>query len=169
MTAPTLVALDSALVPVDQLRGEHSQLEDSVRESFAAIETLHTELSQWQQELVRQQEALDQRVAALALENASSGSTVDELASLLEAERKRAADERRLWLGELRGIRRLLSRQESMLTSLGASSPVEGDEDEEVELSMDVLEELGDPTDVDSPDADLNGRSPNRRSRRRAP
>ncbi len=60
----------SATTSLESLRevlaGEHSQLESWVSESFAAMEALHGELSDWQRELTRQQALLDQREAALA-------------------------------------------------------------------------------------------------------
>jgi chromosome segregation ATPase len=60
---PSIDALRTALEPVEALRGEHSQLEASVRDSFAALEALHNELSEWQRELTREQAQLDQREA----------------------------------------------------------------------------------------------------------
>ncbi len=62
--APALDAVRSALAPVEELRGEQSQLESWMRESFATLESLHDELSEWQRELARQQEEFDQHVAA---------------------------------------------------------------------------------------------------------
>jgi chromosome segregation ATPase len=62
---PSLDALQSALEPVDALRGEQSQLESWIRESTAALEALHDDLNAWQRDLTRQQAELDQRQAAL--------------------------------------------------------------------------------------------------------
>jgi len=62
---PSIEALRTALAPVEALRGEQSQLESWVFESFTALDALHDELSDWQRDLTRQQAALDQREAAL--------------------------------------------------------------------------------------------------------
>lgn len=64
--APTIDRLRQALAPVEVLRGEHSLLEKWMRESFAAIDSLHDELTEWQRDLTRQQAMLDQREAAVA-------------------------------------------------------------------------------------------------------
>lgn len=56
--------LRQALAPVEALRGEQSELESWVRESFATLDALHGELSDWQRDLTRQQAQLDQRQAA---------------------------------------------------------------------------------------------------------
>lgn len=56
--------LREALAPVEALRGEQSELESWVRESFATLDSLHGELSDWQRDLTRQQALLDQRQAA---------------------------------------------------------------------------------------------------------
>lgn len=50
----------------EALQGEHSQLENWVQESFAAMDSLHSELADWQRDLTRQQALLDQREAALS-------------------------------------------------------------------------------------------------------
>jgi DNA repair exonuclease SbcCD ATPase subunit len=63
--AASIEGLRTALAPVEELRGGHSELEASVLESFAALEALHGELSEWQRELTRQQAELDQREAAV--------------------------------------------------------------------------------------------------------
>jgi chromosome segregation ATPase len=66
MSATTSIeTLRRALAPVEALRGEHSQLESCLGESFTAIDALHGELSDWQRDLTRQQAVLDQREAAL--------------------------------------------------------------------------------------------------------
>ncbi len=57
--------LREALAPVEALRGEQSELESWVRESFATLDSLHVELSDWQRDLTRQQALLDQRQAAV--------------------------------------------------------------------------------------------------------
>jgi chromosome segregation ATPase len=61
----SIETLREALAPVEALRGEQSQLETWVRESFSAMDALHGELSDWQRDLTRQQAVLDQREAAL--------------------------------------------------------------------------------------------------------
>jgi chromosome segregation ATPase len=63
---PSIESLRQALAPVEALRGEQSQLETWVRESFSTMDALHGELSDWQRDLTRQQALLDQREAALA-------------------------------------------------------------------------------------------------------
>lgn len=77
--APALDAVRSALAPVEELRGEQSPLETWMRESFATLESLHDELSEWQRELARQQEELDQRVAAAQDGAMAPSSAVEEL------------------------------------------------------------------------------------------
>jgi DNA repair exonuclease SbcCD ATPase subunit len=76
--APALDAVRSALAPVEELRGEQSPLETWMRESFATLESLHDELSEWQRELARQQEALDQHVAS-GQDGAPPSGAVEEL------------------------------------------------------------------------------------------
>ena len=166
---PSIDALRSALAPVEALRGEQSELESWVRESFSTLESLHHELSEWQRELTRQQAQLDQREAGVAeaatlqtqlaqaqedarqleQENAEQLQKTDELRRQLAAvqaelrltrkhteelteamdiEREREFDQHRLWTGELRDMRRLLSRQSEMLVSLGAAAPADEDE-----------------------------------------
>ena len=61
----TLESLQSSLEPLEALRGEHSQLESWVNESFRALEKLHGELTDWQSELARKQTELDLREDAL--------------------------------------------------------------------------------------------------------
>jgi DNA repair ATPase RecN len=63
---PSIEALRSALAPVEALRGEQSELESWVRESFSTLESLHDELSEWQRDLTREQAQLDQREAGAA-------------------------------------------------------------------------------------------------------
>lgn len=99
IAAPSPEILYAALEPVEGLRGDHSQLESTVRESLAELETLHDELTQWQRDLTRQQAELDQRVAATA--------------------------EQCRWGDELRELRLLVERQGAMLESLGARNPDE--------------------------------------------
>ena len=156
----SIETLREALAPVEALRGEHSQLESWVRESFTAMDALHGELSDWQRDLTRQQAQLDQREAALQEgtqaheseavaaceqqlsqsrdetrqleeENAEQLQALEELdrqlaiakaelrmvakhaeerAASLEMERERADEERRMWAGELREMRRVLER-----------------------------------------------------------
>jgi DNA repair exonuclease SbcCD ATPase subunit len=60
----SIETLREALAPVAALRGEQTAFEAWVRESFAALDALHGELSDWQRDLTRQQALLDQRQAA---------------------------------------------------------------------------------------------------------
>lgn len=78
--------LREALAPVEALRGEQSELEAWVRESFTTLETLHGELSDWQRDLIRQEALLDQRQAAIDDRSESFAATV-------ELERRLAAAE----------------------------------------------------------------------------
>jgi chromosome segregation protein len=75
---PALDAVRSALAPVEELRGEQSPLETWMRESFATLESLHDELSEWQRELARQQEELDQNGSS-GQDGASPSGAVEEL------------------------------------------------------------------------------------------
>ena len=54
---PSVEALRSALTPVEALRGEQFQLETWVLESFASLDSLQSELADWQRDLTRQQAA----------------------------------------------------------------------------------------------------------------
>ena len=58
-------SLQATLEPLEALRGEHSQLESWVNESFQALEKLHGELTVWQSDLARKQTDLDLREDAL--------------------------------------------------------------------------------------------------------
>lgn len=60
----SIETLREALAPVAALRGEQTAFEAWIRESFAALDALHGELSDWQRDLTRQQAQLDQRQAA---------------------------------------------------------------------------------------------------------
>lgn len=66
IASPSIDALREAMAPVEALRGEQSQLETWVRDSFTALDSLHGELTEWQRDLTRQQAELDQREAAFA-------------------------------------------------------------------------------------------------------
>lgn len=101
----TIDGLRAALGPVDVLRGDQSELETSIRESFAALEAFHDELSEWQRELTRQQAELDQREAEAT-----------------EAERARRDDDQRHLQDELGAMRQLLEQHTEMLISLGAEA-----------------------------------------------
>ncbi|HCK42494.1 MAG: hypothetical protein CMJ72_03670 [Planctomycetaceae bacterium] len=57
----TYESLQASLEPLKSLRGEQSQLESWVNESFHALEKLHGELTDWQSELARKQTELDLR------------------------------------------------------------------------------------------------------------
>jgi len=61
----TFESLQASLEPLESLRGEQTQLESWVNESFQSLETLHGELTEWQSELARKQTALDLREDAL--------------------------------------------------------------------------------------------------------
>jgi DNA repair exonuclease SbcCD ATPase subunit len=74
----------------DTLAGEHSQLEAWVRESFAAMEALQGELSEWQRELTREQAALDQREAAVKEANVRDSEALAALEQQLTDAREEA-------------------------------------------------------------------------------
>ncbi len=61
----TLVSLQATLEPFTELHGQHNQLESWVNDSCQALEKLHGELAQWQNELARKQTELDLREDAL--------------------------------------------------------------------------------------------------------
>ena len=58
-------SLQAAIEPLESLHEEHSQLEVWVHDSFAALEKLHSELTEWQSELARKQTELDLREDAI--------------------------------------------------------------------------------------------------------
>jgi chromosome segregation ATPase len=88
----SIETLREALAPVEALRGEHSQLESWVRESFTAMDALHGELSDWQRDLTRQQAQLDQREAAL---QEGTQACESEAVARLEQELSQSRDETR--------------------------------------------------------------------------
>ncbi len=64
-TLEAIESIPTALEPLEALRGEHTQLESWVHDSFGALEKLHGDLSEWQSELARKQTDLDLREDAL--------------------------------------------------------------------------------------------------------
>jgi chromosome segregation ATPase len=64
-TAEAVDSLHATMEPMESLHGEHSQLEGWVHDSFAALEKLHSELTEWQSELARKQTELDLREDAV--------------------------------------------------------------------------------------------------------
>ena len=64
-TQETVDSLQATIEPLQALQGEHSQLEMWVHDSFAALEKLHSELTEWQSELARKQTELDLREDAV--------------------------------------------------------------------------------------------------------
>jgi hypothetical protein len=115
----------------EALAGEHSQLESWVSESFAAMETLHGELSDWQRELTHQQALFDQRKAAVA-----EGSHAPEGEAFARLEQ------------ELRELRQLVERQGSLLERLtdaaldGSQLSAEDAEDETLDADDRAAEPL---------------------------
>ncbi len=77
VAAPSIDILNSALAPVEELRG---QFEASLRESFAELDALYDELTEWQRDLTREQAELDQRAAAVADAEARTSIDPGELA-----------------------------------------------------------------------------------------
>ena len=87
-TCEALESLQSTLEPLAELHGEHSQLEAWVNGSCQALEKLHGELSDWQNELARKQTELDLREDALEkcqLQEDVLGSQVEQWKEELEA------------------------------------------------------------------------------------
>ncbi len=64
-TSETVDSLQATLEPLGELHEDHSQLEAWVHDSFAALEKLHSELTEWQSELARKQTELDLREDAI--------------------------------------------------------------------------------------------------------
>ena len=64
-TSESVETLQAALEPLEDLHEDHSQLEVWVHDSFAALEKLHSELTEWQSELARKQTELDLREDAI--------------------------------------------------------------------------------------------------------
>ena len=64
-TTETLESLQATLEPLVAMHGEHTQLEAWVKDSGQALEKLHGELAEWQNELARKQTNLDLREDAL--------------------------------------------------------------------------------------------------------
>lgn len=87
---PLMSATESLESLRETLDGEHSQLETCVRESFAAMETLHAELSEWQRDLTREQAALDQREAAVSEAESRESAAVARLEQQLTDAREEA-------------------------------------------------------------------------------
>ncbi|HEX6962594.1 MAG TPA: hypothetical protein VF175_12050 [Lacipirellula sp.] len=88
----------SATTTLESLRaalaGEHSQLESWVQESFSAMDSLHSELAEWQRELTRQQAALEQREAAV--DQGAAGRQSGAIARLEQELAKAGEDARQL-------------------------------------------------------------------------
>ncbi|MGI9430357.1 MAG: hypothetical protein ACR2NM_16970 [Bythopirellula sp.] len=64
-TIETLESLQSNLEPLAAMHGQHNQLEAWVNDSCQALEKLHSELAEWQNELARKQTELDLREDSL--------------------------------------------------------------------------------------------------------
>lgn len=80
-TQETVDSLHASIEPLESLHGEHSQLEMWVHDSFAALEKLHSELTEWQSELARKQTELDLREDAVrrSEEQVVDGDAVEQL------------------------------------------------------------------------------------------
>ncbi len=81
--APILEANVPSLEPVDALRGEQTQLESWVHQSFAALERLHSELNEWQMELTRQQAEFDKKNSSTDA-NSDQGHYLKQISDLQE-------------------------------------------------------------------------------------
>jgi len=64
-TSEAIESLQATLEPMASLHGEHAQLEAWVNDSCQALENLHGELTEWQNELARKQTELDLREDSL--------------------------------------------------------------------------------------------------------
>ena len=64
-TIEAIESLQATLEPIQELWGEHTHMESWVNESFQALETLHSELAEWQSMLSRKQTELDMREDSL--------------------------------------------------------------------------------------------------------
>ncbi len=64
-TTESLESLHEVLAPLGVLRTENEDLGDWIHDSFAALEKLHEELTQWQSELARKETELNLRADAL--------------------------------------------------------------------------------------------------------
>lgn len=94
-TAPneTLVSLQASLEPLAELHGQHNQLESWVNDSCQALEKLHGELAEWQNELARKQTELDLREDALEksqIQDEALTSQVEQWKEQLKAARQEA-------------------------------------------------------------------------------
>lgn len=220
--ATNIDALRDALAPVEALRGEQSQFEDSVQESFAALESFNAELTEWQAELARKQAELEEREATVdALEKAdriasqeltertaelatasqqlaaakADAATAEkalaaawndirqleeenaeqlqalgelerqhagvsgelralrkhaqELATMLEVERRRSLDEHRQVAGELKEMRRVLERQGDALEELVGVADQQAGHPPTIEITSQTS-----PEEVDDDDAE---------------
>jgi hypothetical protein len=85
----------------ETLRGEQSQLELWVRESMAAMDSLHLELADWERDLKRRQAELEDREESLRKTAASRDGDVQ---------------------SELRELRRLVERQGEVLERLAKAA-----------------------------------------------
>jgi septal ring factor EnvC (AmiA/AmiB activator) len=118
MASPPTIDLSAlALDPVEALRGEHSQLEDWMRESFAALEAMHGELAEWQRDLTRRHAELDQREAAVAQAGDRKTGEARDFADV-EQQLSQAREENRLLVAE---NAEQLQAREDMERQLGAA------------------------------------------------
>ncbi len=117
----TPVSFQESLQPLAELTGQHNQLEAWVNDSCQALEKLHGELAEWQNELARKQTELDLREDALEKyqENEDElGSQVDEWKAELEAaqlELQQVSDENTDHLEQLEQLERRCIELESEL------------------------------------------------------
>ncbi len=92
-TIETLESLQATLEPLAGLHGEHAQLESWVNGSCQALEKLHGELAEWQNELARKQTELDLREDTLEkcqIQEEELGGQVEQWKADLEAARHEA-------------------------------------------------------------------------------
>ncbi|NOZ40658.1 MAG: hypothetical protein GXP24_10595 [Planctomycetes bacterium] len=83
-----LESLQTTLEPLAELHGQHNQLESWVNDSCQALEKLHGELAEWQNELARKQTELDLREDALEkcqIQEEELGGQVEQWKADLEA------------------------------------------------------------------------------------
>lgn len=88
-TLDSMQSLHEALEPLGVVRTENDDLGTWIHDSFAALEKLHEELTQWQSELARKETQLDLRTDAL--EKCPQGGSENQQHQLAELQEELAA------------------------------------------------------------------------------
>lgn len=119
-TVETLESLQEALAPLEILRNDQAELGTWIHDSFAALEKLHEELTQWQSELARKETELDLRQDALGKKK-SSENGLDNEVSQLQEQLQAAKEELRQLEGENTEQLQELERLEARCGELDAA------------------------------------------------